>query len=228
MKFTFGIITGGGQEGNISMIIDSIERQNIPEYEIIVVGACNLIRDKLIVIPFDETIKDKWITKKKNIITSLAKYENVVYSHDYVIYEPGWYAGHLKSGDNFQVRMDKIINPDGTRFRDWLLCMMNNNHVDDIVGPGRNCLIPYDMDHLSKYMYISGTYWVAKKTFMLEFPLNENLSWGDGEDGEWSFRVRQHIEFKMNQNSVVKLLKHKPPMYSETHNVLNDILNSII
>ena len=44
---------------------------------------------------------------------------------------------------------------------------------------------------------------------MLEFPLNENRTWGQGEDVEWSRQIKNIIKFKMNINSSVKLLKQK-------------------
>jgi hypothetical protein len=58
-------------------------------------------------------------------------------------------------------------------------------------------------------MYISGSYWVAKKDVMLEFKLDENLCWGQSEDIVWSKQVSQKYEFTMNTYSVVKLLKYK-------------------
>lgn len=205
MNFTFGIITYKDNENIISEIVNSIELQNIPNYEIIIVGSCNIIRKNLKVIPFDESIKPSWITRKKNIITENSKYENIVYLHDYIIFEKGWYEGHLKSGNNFKIRMDKIINPDGSRFRDWVIWPHNDNQMDELIG--MDGLIPYDMTHLSKYMYISGSYWVGKKDIMIKFPLDETLSWGDGEDVEWSKRIRKNIEFNMNIYSTVKIAK---------------------
>jgi hypothetical protein len=101
--------------------------------------------------------------------------------------------------------MDKIINLNGERFRDWCIWPHNNNKMDNFIG--RDCLIPYDIIHLSKYMYISGSYWIAKKNVMLEFPLNENLTWGEGEDVLWSKQVREKYEFTMNTNSSVKIMK---------------------
>ena len=41
-------------------------------------------------------------------------------------------------------------------------------------------------------MYISGSYWVCKKHVMENFPLNDELLWGQGEDVEWSKIVREH------------------------------------
>lgn len=222
MDFTFGIITNGNDD-MINKIIDSVESQNIPNYEVIIVGNCNINRKNTTIIPFDESIKRGWITKKKNIITNLAKYENIVYMHDYIKLEDGWYEGQLKSGNDFKIRMDKILNQNGTRFRDWCIWPHNGNQMDQIID--RDCLIPYDMIHLSKYMYISGSYWIGKKDVMTEFPLNEQLIWGHGEDVEWSKRIRLKYDFNMNPNSSVKIMKpNKDRVFSEpTDDKVNEL-----
>jgi len=229
MNFTFGIITDGNNDTYLNIIIDSIQFLEIPQYEIIIVGNSNVDRLNTKVIPFDETIKKAWITKKKNLITENAKYENIVYTHDYVIFDFNWYNEFLKFGDNFKVCMNKIENLDGTRFRDWCLCMWHDDTVADIVGPNRKCLLPYDIIDLSKYMYISGTYWVAKKNVMLEFPLDENLVWCESEDVEWSKRVREKYNFSLNQNSIVKFLKQKDKVLSMSDDeVICKIRNMVV
>ena len=209
MKFTFGIITGGSEaDPYTNFIIDSIESQNIPNdcYEIIIVGNSNINRTNTTIIPFDENIKRGWITKKKNLITSHAQFENIVYTHDYVALGEDWYKGQLQSGNDFSVRMDKILNCDGTRYRDWCIWPHNGNHMDKLMER-KECLIPYDMTHLSKYMYISGMYWIAKKDIMEKYPLDESLVWGQGEDVEWSKRIRNNHNFDMNVNSYVYIIK---------------------
>jgi hypothetical protein len=213
LQFTFGIVTAGNSDNSLNVIIDSIESQNIPEYQIVIIGNCNISRKNTLVIPFDEHVKEKWITKKKNLITENAIYDNVVYSHDYVVYEHGWYEGYLNFGDNFEICMNRIINVDYSRFRDWVIWPGNDNMMDEIVVPTRECLIPYDITHLSKYQYISGTYWVAKKHIMKEFPLNEKYSWGEAEDVIWSKQVREKYNFSINPYSVVRLLKYKDPVF---------------
>lgn len=204
MDFTFGIITGGNDD-MINTIITTIEDEHIPNYEIIIVGQCGVERDNCQIVDFAENHGLAWITKKKNIITGLAKYENVVYLHDYIKLERDWYEGQLKAGNDFYVRMDKVINYDGTRYRDWCIWPHNKNGMDELIG--RDCLIPYELTHLSKYMYISGSYWIAKKDVMVEFPLDEKLKWGQGEDVYWSMDVRDKYAFDMNINSSVKLMK---------------------
>ena len=83
MDFTFGIITNGNNDFFLSKVIDSIIKEKIPNYEIIVVGNTKLL-ENIQVVNFDEKYKINWVTKKKNIITNLAKYENIVYLHDYI------------------------------------------------------------------------------------------------------------------------------------------------
>ncbi|MHA2055826.1 MAG: hypothetical protein ACW99F_19835, partial [Candidatus Hodarchaeales archaeon] len=76
MNFTFGIVTSG-LDDRVQIVIDSIEKLNIPEYEVIIVGNSNVQRDRTTIIPFNENERPAWITKKKNLITQHAKYENV-------------------------------------------------------------------------------------------------------------------------------------------------------
>jgi len=202
MDFTFGIITGGNTTSRINKTIESIENEKIPNYEVIIVGGEEIVHDRVKHIPFDESIKSMWISRKKNIVSENASFENVVYMHDYVYLVPGWYNGHLKFGNDFQVLMDRILNVDGSRFRDWVVWNAPWQNQ------GRH-IIPYDITHLSKYMYISGAYWVAKRDFMLENPIDESRGWNQGEDVEWSHRVRDKIDFKINIHSAVQFMKEK-------------------
>ena len=112
--------------------------------------------------------------------------------------------------------MNKILNYDDTRFRDWTLWTENKNKLDQILSKrGSEALIPYKVQHLSNFMYISGAYWVAKKQLMEKFPLNEKLTWGEGEDVEWSKRVREEYNFTFNPYSTTKLLKYKEALFNE-------------
>ena len=67
---------------------------------------------------------------------------------------------------------------------------------------------------------------------MEEFPLDENLVWGQGEDVEWSKRVREKYDFNMNTNSTVRIIKGgkgksnaqnpSPDMVEKLLNISND------
>lgn len=205
MDFTFGIVTDGRSDININLIIDSIEIQNIKNYEIVIVGNSVVDRKNTKILQFDESIKTAWITKKKNLITENALYENIVYLHDYVYFSKNWYDEFVKFGNEFDVCMNVIINTDGKRFRDW--CLWHDDVKEILIN--REYLLPYDVSDLTDKMYISGTYFVSKKKFMSENILDESLSWGESEDVEWSYRIRKFYKYRMNYNSIVKLLKNK-------------------
>jgi hypothetical protein len=224
IDFTFGIITDALPESCLRMVdtLRSIKALNIPRYEVIIVGAKNKIQPYFIneplvkIIDFNENIKPMWITKKDNIITQHAQYDNIVYSHDYFIYDAGWYNGWKEFGDNYHACMNRIINIDGTRFRDW--CIYDHWEIPEFRDAAqyagfnrgaRECLIPYNEMGLQRFQYLSGAYWVAKKSIMQEIPLNENLVWGQGEDLVWAIQYRKKYSFSLNTKSVVKI--HKKP-----------------
>ena len=80
MKFTFGIITSSGSNQWVPKMIDSIVKLNIPEYEILIVGESCIPNPEVNANPlpikyieFDESVKEKWITRKKNLITENAE-----------------------------------------------------------------------------------------------------------------------------------------------------------
>ena len=195
MRFTFGIITGGSFK--LPMIVKSI-RDEVADAEIIVVGGESM--SGIVHIPFDENVKPRWISKKKNLITQNATNENIVYMHDYLLLSEGWYEGFLKFGNEWDVCMNVITNKDGTRYRDWV------TWPEDYEGGLR--LVDYSFLETEK-MYISGAYWVAKKWVMEAEPLNEDLCWGQGEDVEWSKRIRTKYNYVMNTYSEVRMLKQK-------------------
>jgi hypothetical protein len=233
MNFTFGIITNGDNPNHLDQVIKSILRQGIPEFEIIVVGGKRPAYPSVNHILFNEFAKPMWITKKKNLITAAAKYENIVYLHDYIILSNDWYDGYVKFGNAFNVCINPLINGDGSRYRDLTLFpswhtmeafglhITNSCNATEVVPTiqSNECLIPYtnykECQGLTKYMYISGAYWVAKKHVMQEFPLDEKLVWGKGEDVQWSDQLKSKYTFSFNNKSNCLLLKHKNPSFTE-------------
>jgi hypothetical protein len=214
MKFTFGIITSPESQVYLQQVVDSISDLNIPpeNFEIVIVGGQDAYQDdNMTVIPFDHASKRLWITRQKNLITERAKFNNVVYLHDYVSLAPDWYEGFKTFGDGFDICMTPILNANGSRYRDWTIWIADN----DPDCQNRNRLLPYDVMHLSKFMYISGAYWIAKKDVMVKFPFEERLVWGESEDVIWSRQVREHYQFSINTHSTARLLKQKDRVFNE-------------
>ena len=226
MKFTFGIITTNENQTHeyngknyITEIINSIRANNIPDdcYEIIIVGGNNKYQffHDVHHIEFNDIAKPKWITKKKNLITKHAKYDNIVYSHDYVKYDKNWYKGFIEFGNDWDICMCINQSLDGSRFRDWLtwddpdINFPGGGYPATSKNNGHRVIMPSYEYNNPQYMLISGSWWVAKKHIMLQVPLDENLVWGDAEDVKWSFQVRDKYKYKMNKYSIVKLCKNK-------------------
>lgn len=226
MNITFGIITCGGNDESIKQIVDSIYHQNIPEFEIIIVGNTNITGSNIRVIPFDENVKNGWITRKKNIINTEAKYEIIVHLHDYVKLERNWYEGFLKYGNDFDICVTQIENLNGKRFRDYTFFV---HGLPDLFQ--HRALLPYDFNpgpEFNKLMYISGAYFVIKKEIAIKYPLNEDLCWGQGEDVELSQRLTDNdILLKCNPYSKVIFTKFKGQCGWEEQMTTNDILNII-
>jgi hypothetical protein len=206
ISFTFGIITSKGSQQFLKEIVDSIRIQAIPNYEIIIVGGTSSI-EGCKRIPFDESVKAGWITRKKNLIFREAAYENIVIMHDYVVLREGWYEGFLLHGDSFQLCINPIQTVDGRRFRDYLL-------FNQFLHPrfSNKTLLPYDCKvspKVSRIMYVSGTYYVVKKELALKYPLREELAHNEGEDVIFCHDIESpHIQ--CNRYSSVRLLKQKP------------------
>ena len=241
MDFTFGIITDGKSDNFIKLIIQSIINNNIPNYEIIIIGNTNIIpNDKIMIFKFNENIKSGWITRKKNIISLNAKYDNIVMLHDYVIFNNDWYKGFLDYGNDFDWCITKIFNNNGIRYRDYTLFPYKVDYLNINYSPGddidnyfnNNCLLPYDFINnikTNKYMYITGAYYVIKKNIATKFLLDEELVHCKGEDVEYSKRLHENnIIIKLNKFSSVTLLKYKESIHWEkeiTPFYLNKFIN---
>jgi hypothetical protein len=245
--WTFCIVTAEGNDEVLSKCIDKIycELEGVQNFEIIIVGNTQITMkkkfDKLKVIPFIENVftlklgnirralvgkslkalffKTGAISHKKNLASKNSKFDKLCFMHDYVGLESGWLKGFEKFGNDWNVCTNIILQQDGRRARDWVLW----DHPL-VGGPG---LLPYEKT--SKFMYISGGYFCVKREFFLNNPLNERLFWGEGEDVEWSLRVREKIKFYINTNSEVKFMRAHlgHPPYCEDWEVNKSIINAL-
>lgn len=206
----------------IHTVIDSIESENIPEYEINIVGglSSSISRKNTVHIPFDETVwqhvsihgrPGAWTTKKKNLGVKASKYQNLVIMHDYIKILPGYYQGFLDFGLNWDICVHQCLLYNGVRGDGWRLMSWP--------GLPYALMVPYDIEAFVKHMIIQGSYWMAKKETMLKYPVNEKLLWGMEEDAEWSRRAVPNCHVRMNPTCVVQYLKPRP----DDHNHEKDV-----
>lgn len=202
------LTSGKNKEGFDKFVLAAYEEfKGMDNYEIVVVGPPNLDLSyfekniKFVLVPFYEL--NIWkvpfaISKKKNFGVKHAEYDKVVVSHDYLYFHEGWKKGYDEFGD-FSVCTNVVLNQDGTRHMDWVVWDYPE------VGIG---LLPYS-EECTQYQVIGGNYFVVKRDFFIENPMNENLRWGESEDIDWGFSIRNKTKFRVNPKSKVQYLKYK-------------------
>jgi len=214
---TIGIITNSiFDNAHLNAMVDTIECRD--DVEVLIVGGdplSDLAQQAyegtfLRHISFDETQTPKaWITRKKNLITQNATYDTIVYAHDYFLFSSNWLDSFKSFIDTvpFDVATCRILTAEGKRHSDWVVDpFLLWKEFPELNGTCWNVLLPYHVNY-TPIQYISGNFWVAKKQFMLDNPLDESLLWGDAEDIEWSSRIRSHTTFQCNMFTDVTIQK---------------------
>lgn len=198
MEITFAITTDFSDEGRLEEIFQSIRELNISYYEILCIGGAHKENTQdTTYIYFDETQKDKWITRKKNILCQQAKYDIIVLMHDYYLFDKDWYRSYLEFGTDWDLCSNPQLLINGRRhFQDWV--------VWDSPNHSRLSSIDYDDWSLTRYMFQAGGYMVVKRQMMLDNPLNEDLVWGQAEDLIWSLGTRNKYVWKCNSGAIVR------------------------
>lgn len=223
MNFSFGICTEYDDLPRLYDIIHSIEELDIPNCEILLVGGNtnrpDISSEKLPILQFEHS---GWITEKKNFIAAASLYENLVVFHDYFKFDPLWFRAYLKFGYEWDICSNPQYLIDGNRHAtDWIMW----DHPD---YPKYHSFDYKDWTK-TKYQYISGGYFLVKRSFLEANPFNETLTPGDPEDVEWSLRVRGKAKIVCNPNAIVRHNKiHRDvgnksfPLYSHVSYLRNN------
>jgi hypothetical protein len=187
---SFVIVTSGNNDVGVNQVIDSIESQQMSNYEIILVGGREnrIKRQNLIHIPFNENLTQlPWLTRKKNIGVHISQYDIVIVMHDYYVLDSNWYYEFEKFGTDWDicVHQNLTIETQGnTRINGW-----RTGEIPGYPEITYGAFIPFDIDCFIPYMAIQGSYVVCKKHVLLAQPFNEGLYYTQSEDIEWSSRV---------------------------------------
>lgn len=203
ISWTFAFITVYEDVDRLQEMIENIRSLNIPEYEILFIGGGPNYTPLVYGDPdvrqvwFNEDIKDKWITAKKNLIPYLAKYDNIVIAHDYHLFSDNWYQGFVQFGTDWEIcECPQFLITGNRNPMDWSLW--------DKPGHGRAWSLPYNDWSQTQYMYISGGFFIVKRHVLLEEPFDESRGWNEEEDVEWSMRIRNKYVMKCNGNVAVR------------------------
>ncbi len=173
-KWTFGIVTNGKRMEQVEKLIESIRKQKVPYYEIIVCGTYfDRKEPDFRYIPFSEHDDKGWITRKKNIICENAKYENLMILHDRFVLGSEWFEGMKRYGNYFDALSCVQLTEEGWRAGDWITSCCSGL-------PGVVALLDYrDWD---KWGYLDGGLAIIKKSVWRHVKWDESLFWNQSED----------------------------------------------
>ncbi len=199
--WSFGIITNGQRLENVRRFQESVEvalAESGVEYEIIISGVeafDSPISSKIRCIPEPEQFAGKaWITKKKNLIVSAARYENALIVHDRFEIAPSFLSDMHNFGDDFSVIAPSLVNPGGTRHPDWVT-------TNSSWGWSQQSILSKNSFHPN--LYVNGGAIIAKTAILREIPWSEALFWNQAEDVELSRRLISNGVYPRFAQSVV-------------------------
>jgi len=206
MNFTFAIITDWLHKERLFEIVNNIEHvAGLRNFQVLVVGGPRQVCEDEEILEFSfnkmylEIIpaEDEWITTKKNTAAWLAKYNNIVFMHDYFLLDDYWWTGYEEFGDDWDICSNPQYLMNGKRhFTDWVTW-------DSSIYPRYTSLDYWNWNH-TRNQYISGGYFLAKRKVLLEEPFNAAMRPGQPEDVEWSLRVRDKYKIRCNPYSIVR------------------------
>lgn len=181
-NWSFGIITNGTREAWLENMIRSIRQQKIPHYEIIVCGRYfDRKEPDFRYIPFNKRDDKGWITKKKNIIARVAKFQNLCIMHDRIFLGEKWYKGMKKWGNCFEVlAVPQLSIETKERFGDWVCNKdFDAKKANNFLPLKEGCLEYKDWDKdVPGYAAVI----IIKKFIFLENGFSETLYWGKQYD----------------------------------------------
>ena len=191
-KWSFGIITNGQRLDIIKKMLDAIEAQNIPYYEIIICGKyAEKLKPNMEYIEFNDRSNLGWLGKKKNLVVKQAKYENICMLHDRIILNKDWYKGMQKWGNCFEHLGCKQLYND-ERAGDWVFLDWNKGIFYPEYKSEYNFVSMLDYKDYNFNSFLGGQLHILKKSKVQQVLWNETYHWIEKqpEDVEVTFKMR--------------------------------------
>lgn len=219
--WTFGIPTGPGDATMLNAVVKRILEFDIPKKEIILCGRPGdnfKYFDEVRIVGEDIPAPPVLISKKKNRIVDMAKYNNLCILHDRVFLPKDFYEVVKKFGDFYSyttlqsLYFDDKYNLTPRRYSDYgFLC--NGTPADgvDMLVPKSN--LNRNVSNFSKELfadiesnnvcingnainynlnqYPTGSLYIVKKNIWKLCPQDENLKWEEFEDVESGLRANE-------------------------------------
>jgi hypothetical protein len=210
-EWSFGILTRGTTDDIVDGMIQNIRKQKIPHYEIILCGKYGgkyLKNKDIVYIEFTQKDDKGWITKKKNLISEKAKYENLCVMHDRIKLHDNWFSGMKKYGNNWEILSIPTFK-DGVRLYDWLTTKYPIENKKSFFGFGSHL----DYSDWDKWLYIDGGVIIMKKYVWAKVPWDETRYWNEAEDLKLSHdQTRYGFVIRLNPHSSFESFRFNHPL----------------
>lgn len=159
--------------------IESIRAQSLETFEIIVAGNVppGLAPPVRVVEAADLAFAGR-LGAMRNRACAVAQYDRLIVADDDMYFHPNFGRALQEAGADYDVLCVRLLNPDGTRFWDWAT----------IGGPRGHRLLAYD--EVDDFVYVTGGLAIMRTTVHERVPWDEARGFYQGEDVEWSARVR--------------------------------------
>jgi hypothetical protein len=213
MQVSFIIITDGNKPRKTYQQVNSILKQNIPIYEIVICGdieklnlPSHLLRPNIKLVCDKENAKRGSLGGLRNNACKNSAYDNLVISDDDMLFPSDWFQNLTSSAFDYEIMTTCIKNPDGTRFWDNA-CYLSptKGHINLNYNENDDCL------------YMSGGQaWLIKKHIWEKVKWDESIliytmksvtDYAKGmhnEDTDFALRCREAgFNIKHNKNVVV-------------------------
>jgi glycosyltransferase involved in cell wall biosynthesis len=203
---SFCIITGGTRPQLLDTLIRSIRAQEIPEYEIIVVGRH---RDEpgITTIHREDYAAAGRLGAMRNLAVRKARHENIVMLDDDIVLSRDWYSNFRAYGEAFDILTSQVRLPNGGRYWDHATCN----------GPLGQQLLEEDEEAENLYM-TGGGGWVMKQRVAWTVRWDDWRSTYESEDID--FADRCHIKgFRVSHNHR-SVVFHADPTYTTVGRVV--------
>lgn len=191
-QWTFGVVYGGENPSKIDELINSIIIQNIPKFEIVICGPYNGKYSKIgniKIITDTELYVDSRIpiSRKKNKIIDYAKYNNLVLLHDRFTLSKDWFKKISLYGNYFDCLCPRILDYETKkdRVQDWIITALDHFDFKRIFSQS----MYLDYNKWLPNWNINGGLIIIKKNLISMVKYNENLHWGEAEDGNLCRRL---------------------------------------
>jgi hypothetical protein len=179
--YSFGIITNGKRNDKLANLITSIRNQSLTDdrYEILIAGSVDEIRgyDQIRKFSMDQAASEGRLGAMRNVLAKAAAFNKFVSLDDDFLLHPKWAEAVEEIGGNFDIATGIIVNPDLSRYCDWVNIIENYTF-----------LRAYH-EAFDKCQYVTGGYGIYKDFIFLEHSWNDDLGFYQGEDVSFSKRL---------------------------------------